>query len=251
VPIEAAFESLSQVNVTVYKGRHSMVKFRRGPIAAALVALTALGGTAIASAAPAAATVAPAPSCVSSTLSPTGQFCVPQFWLTETNVVTNDGLLRIDSVEFANNSSEASSVSQTETVTGSLSAGLSIAIPIPGAQGQTAATLTPNFSGLVSGSVSIAGSASVPPQCDGTLYFGIHYVMADVIVYIRNIYGQVTSKPALAWSPTTFGYSDGFEIPVPGPNPPNPLCTEAASVQPVVPNLAQFLQIVAAGPTAS
>jgi hypothetical protein len=226
-----------------------MVKFRRGRIAAAVVALTALG-TAIASAAPAAAAAPPAPRCTSSPLSPTGEFCIPQSWFTITKVVTNDGLLRFDSVEFANNSSADSSVSQAETVTGSLTAGISVpvsGISIPGGM----AGITPMVQGMVLGSVQVTGQAMVPPQCDGTLYFGIHYVMADVEVYHRNVFGQVTSRPALAWAPTTFGYSDGFEVPVPGPTPPNPLCTQAASVQPVVPNLLQFIKIVLAGPTGS
>jgi hypothetical protein len=226
-----------------------MVKLRSRPIVAAVVAVTALGGTALATAAPAEAATAPAPICVSSRLSPTGEYCVPQYWLTVTNVVTNDGLLRLDAVSFTNNSTETSTVTQTETITGSLTAGLSVAVPIN--SDQVAATLTPSFSGTILGSVAVAGSAAVPPQCVGTLYFGIQYVMADVLVYTRNILGEVSSRPALAWSPMDFGYSDGFQIPVPGPTPPNAACAAAAAVQPVVPTPLQFAEIVLAGPTGS
>jgi hypothetical protein len=235
-----------------------MVGFRR-PFTAAVAGLIALGGAAFASAAPAAADTAPAPDCYSTSLSPTGEICVPQTWIVATKVVTDDGLVTGDSIEFANNSSETSTVSQAEQIQLTLTAGISgtigldandiaqslssgeISVPVSG-------NITPSAEISVTYSQTITGTATVPPQCVGTIYFGISYIMADVQAYSRSIEGIVTSAPELAWAPTGIGYSDGFQVPVPGPTPPNPACVEAASVQPIVPTLAQFDAIIAAGP---
>ena len=145
------------------------------------------------------ATSGPAPICW-----PTPKICVPQAWWVPTKVLTNDGLLQLlpTSVE-ANTTAKSTQMSQTVTVTGTLTASLSGDIPVaPGG----IAKVTPDGQASVSGSDAEQGTVQVPAHGVGYLKFGIIYERIQGTAFTRNIDGTVTSATEVATVPVGFGY---------------------------------------------
>jgi hypothetical protein len=145
------------------------------------------------------ATSGPAPICW-----PAPKICVPQTWWVPTKVLTNDGLLQLlpTSVE-ANTTVQSTQMSQTVTVTGTLTASLSGDIPVaPGG----IAKVTPGGQASVSGSEAEQGTVQVPAHGVGYLKFGIIYERIQGTAFSRNIDGTVTSTTEVATIPVGFGY---------------------------------------------
>jgi hypothetical protein len=174
-------------------------------IAIAVLALGMAAGAAVMAAAPASATSArpadsgPAPICW-----PFPVICVPQAWFVVSNVITNDGLLQLlpTSTE-ANTTTVATQMSQTVTVSGSLTATVTGNIGVPGS---SIAAVTPGGQASVSGSDAVQGFVNIPPGDIGSLQFGIIYIQENGTVFFRNVNGQVTSSPQVATVPEGFGY---------------------------------------------
>lgn len=187
-----------------------MAKHSPRRLATAVLAVGLVTGAAVVGAGPAQAastspadTGGPAPICWSAPV-----ICVPQTWYVPTSVITNDGLLQLlpTAVE-ANTTSGPTQMTQTVTVSGSLTASLSGDIPLdPAGIAGGVAKLVPGVSGTISGSDAEQGFVDIPAGYVGYLKFGIIYAQTNGIAYFRNINGQVTSRPEVATAPIGFGY---------------------------------------------
>lgn len=177
--------------------------FRR--IAIITVSLGLTSGVVTATIAPAeAATASPAASGPAPICWAAPKICVPQTWWVPTKVLLNDGLLQLlpTSVE-ANTTAKSTQMSQTVTVSGTLTASVSGDIPVaPGG----IAKVTPGGQASVSGSDAEQGTVQVPAHGVGYLKFGIIYERIQGTAFFRNIDGTVTSASEVATIPVGFGY---------------------------------------------
>lgn len=180
--------------------------FSRLPRRLATIALSlgmAAGAAAVAVTPADAATTSPAASGPAPVCWHAPEVCVPQSWWVPTSVITNDGLLQLlpTSVE-ANTTAKSTQMSQTVTVTGSLTATVTGSIPVA-----PSALVTPGGQAQVQGSDAEQGTVQVPAHGVGYLKFGIIYEKVRGIVYFRNVNGKVTSAPEVATVPVGFGYA--------------------------------------------
>jgi hypothetical protein len=181
--------------------------FRR--VATSVLSLGLAAGAAVTAITPAQAATTtsansgPAPICW-----PAPKICVPQTWWVPTKVITNDGLLQLlpTSVE-ANTTSKSTQMSQTVTVTGSLTATLSGSIPVAASSiAGAAGSISPGGSAMIQGSDAEEGTVQVPAHGVGYIKFGIVYERIQGIAYLRNVNGTVTSAHEVATVPVGFGY---------------------------------------------
>lgn len=186
-------------------------------IASSALTLGMLAGAATFTAAPADAATASSSSPSSSSASDSGpapicwsspKICVPQTWYVPDSVVSNDDILQLlPTITEANNSTASTQLSQTVTVSGQLTLGLSGSISVsPAALLGSLTSLTPSGQIQVSGSVAVQGTVQVPAGDLGYLKFGIIYEQVTGTAYSRDIFGVVTSATETATVPIGFGY---------------------------------------------
>jgi hypothetical protein len=173
--------------------------FRRAsrPARVAALATVAIGGLVLGA--------VPATAATPNTAAAPHGLCIPATWYQVTNVITRAGIVQLlpTAVE-PNESSTPSTISMTVEVNGSLTAGVSGDIPV--APANIAASIGPEVSATIGGSVSITGTVTVPPGQTGFLRFGIITEQTNGIAFFRDFFCNVTSEPEIATAPEGFGY---------------------------------------------